>query len=91
MEVVASVPEVKKSRKAAKKAVTWAEAIISALQDPAVKGSVEAMLERQAQVAAERSFAGQAGKAFSAVTDPRSLALLEVMMTLLKAQVNKKR
>lgn len=90
MEVVAVVPEVKK-RKTAKKAVTWAEAIISALQDPAVKGSVEDMLERQAQVAAERSFAGQAGKAFSVVTDPRSLALLEVMLTLLKTQVNKKR
>jgi hypothetical protein len=81
----------KRARNVGKKAVGVLEAFITALKDPAVSGSIDAVLAHQTRMAAERSFAGQARQVFSVVADPRALVLAEAMTTVLKRGINKRK
>jgi len=74
-------------RKTARKAVGFMEALISTLREPAVQETVAAALAHQKKMAAERSIAGQADTVFSVATDPRVLAIAEILTAAVKKQV----
>ena len=74
-------------RKTARKAVGFLEALISTLREPSVKETIASALAHQKKVAAERSLAGQADTVFSVATDPRVLAVAEILTAAVKKQV----
>jgi hypothetical protein len=74
-------------RKTARKAVGFMEALISTLREPSVRETIASALAHQKKVAAERSFAGQADNVFTIATDPRVLAVAEILTAAVKKQV----
>jgi len=80
----------KKIKRTAKKAVSWASAIVSALKDPAVRDMAQAALKQNAERVAAQSAAAQAERFFAAATEQRVIAALEVGLLIAQKQLAKK-
>lgn len=94
MELVQPKPAEKqenKKRKTARKVVGFAEALLSTLRDPEVQKGAQDLLDQQKKRAAERSFAGQANQVFGVATDPRVLAIAELLVAVVRKQVVKRK
>lgn len=91
MENAGSKKAVSKSRKTAKKAVGFAEALISTLRDPDVQRGAQEVIDRQKTRAAELSLAGQANQVFGVATNPQVLAIAELLVAVAKKQLVKRK
>jgi hypothetical protein len=87
MESVGSKKVTPKSRKTARKAVGFVEALISTLRDPDVQRGAQEVIDHQKRRAAELSLAGQANQVLGVATNPQVLAIADLFVAVAKRHI----